>query len=131
MYGADCFLSDGQSIVSRACYDTTTSNLHAHIAGCKANQEKAAAPVASGSQAVGSTYTPQRLRALLSLWFASGSRPYALVEDVGFRDILYMLNPSVVIPSPHTISRDVKEIYWFARQNLAAFFKVSEIFVAI
>lgn len=76
------------------------------------------------SPAVGLTYTPERLRALIGIWLASSLRPFALVNDTGFQDILCMFDPSVSIPLQPTISRNVREMYFIAWENLAVLLEI-------
>lgn len=116
-------ISNPQESVTRACYDVTTSNLQKHIAGCATRlQQKMGVVVGGGG--IASTYTPARLRAFLAIWLASSFRPYALVNDVGFQDILRLFDPHVAIPSQPTVGRDIKEMYFLARSNLAMFLEV-------
>lgn len=108
--------------MQRACYDNSTSNLTNHVRMCNAGRPKDQGTIVHFAH--GSTYTPERLRVLLDLWVATSSRPYSLVNDAGFQQILRMFHQNVAIPSESTISRDVKEIYSICRENLAAFIEV-------
>ena len=119
--------SNPSSIVRRACWDTTTSNLNNHILGCNRAVQKRVEGASQGSQIAGSTYTPERLRALIDIWLASSLRPFAIVDDAGFQEILRMFDPHILIPSQPTISRDVREMYVIARENLASFLEVSAV----
>lgn len=76
------------------------------------------------SPTVGLTYTPERLHALIGIWLASSSCPFALVNDAGFQDILCMFDPSISIPLQLTISCDVWEMYFIAWENLAVLLEV-------
>ena len=117
-------ISDPAQVVTRACYNVTTSNLQKHKEGCAARIQEKMGIVAGGGGRSGSTYTPARLRAFLAIWFASSFRPYALVNDASFQDILRLFDPHVAIPSQPTVGRDIREMYFIARENLARFLEV-------
>lgn len=116
--------SKKNAILNRACYDMTTSNLHSHVVMCNAVAAHDDVFVAIAANLPGSTYSPERLRALIDIWLASSSRPFALVNDAGFQDILHMFDRHVSIPSDHTISRDIREMYFIVWENLARFLEV-------
>ena len=78
------------------------------------------------SYAQGVTYSAPRVRFLLAMWCASRHRPFALVDDPEFRELLSMLYPRVEIPSRHTVSRDVQTIMEDSRARVLQHFKVCD-----
>lgn len=59
------------------------------------------------------------MRYLLSIWVARRHRPFQIVQDPELIAIFRMLFAKVEIPSPSTISRDVREIFGLARSHVA------------
>jgi hypothetical protein len=60
----------------------------------------------------------------LALWAARRHRPYAIVADPELIEIFTDLNSKVIVPSPTTVSRDVREIYAMSRKKVAAILQV-------
>jgi len=60
----------------------------------------------------------------LALWVARHHHPYAIVSDPELIDILTDLNIKVTVPSPSTVSRDVREIYAMSRKSVVAILQV-------
>jgi hypothetical protein len=75
--------------------------------------------------AKGSTYDKYRLRLLMAKWSAKSHRPFLIARDSHFVEILKMFNLKVEIPSPTTISRDIREIHELTRLELAKRLQVS------
>lgn len=69
--------------------------------------------------AQGSRYTPARLRYKLALWVTRCHRPFSIVEDPELVDIFQDFNSRVLIPSRHTLTRDIQDIYQVTRKSLA------------
>jgi hypothetical protein len=61
---------------------------------------------------------------MLNLWIARRQRPFVIVEDLEFIELLQMLYDKVTIPSISTISRDIQEIFMVSRKNVATMLKV-------
>ncbi|PIL32936.1 hypothetical protein GSI_05054 [Ganoderma sinense ZZ0214-1] len=59
--------------------------------------------------AQGVNYSYARLRFLLAMWVARRHRPFTIVEDPEFREILRMLFARVDIPSRVTVARDLND----------------------
>jgi hypothetical protein len=96
----------------------STSNLNAHIATCEGqrpSEQKSIQPFAHGS-----TYSKEKLRVFCALWAATAYRPFAIVKDDLFRDIIDMFNPAAVkdIPSEMTVARDVREFFDIGKENV-------------
>jgi hypothetical protein len=60
----------------------------------------------------------------LALWAVRRHRPFAIVADPEFIDILIDLNNKVTVPSPTTLSRDVREIFSMSRLKVASILQV-------
>ncbi len=100
----------------RARHDDSTSNLKRHVNACDSKVAPDGATISNFAH--GSTYNKATFRVQLALWIARRFRPFAIVEDPEFRNLLTMLYARVDIPSAKTISRDIKEIHALARENV-------------
>jgi hypothetical protein len=100
-----------------AQHDESTSNLVRHANSC--NPADSSSTRAITSFAHGSSYTPQKLRMKLALWVARCNCPYTIIADPELIEILTDLNSKVIVPSPSTISRDIKEILKTSRLRVA------------
>ncbi|THH18736.1 hypothetical protein EUX98_g8907 [Antrodiella citrinella] len=106
------------SSVSRVRHDDSTSNLSRHIRICN---PKVLAPGTGIEQfAHGSTYNKAHFRFLIALWIARRHRPHAIVSDPELLQLFRMLYAKVEVPSPSTVSRDIREIFLMSRANVAA-----------
>jgi hypothetical protein len=108
----------------RARTDTSTSNLKNHASNCLPAHAVEAGQSSIEQFAHGSTYQKNLLRVYIDLWIATSYRPFLIVEDQYFVKIIAMLNPLADLPSPPTISRDIKEFLAIGQENLKAFVKV-------
>ena len=73
------------------------------------------------SFASGSTYTRQRFRTLTTLWVTKSRRPFKIIEDKYFREIVTLLNPTAAQHSAQTVSRDVSLLYQLSREKVIEF----------
>jgi hypothetical protein len=108
--------------VTRVRHDDSTSNLVRHVKNCDGGTLVAAGSLKDFAH--GSTYTPHKLRMKLALWIARRHRPFAIVEDNELLDIFKDLNNKVDVPSRHTVSRDIQEIFDISRMQVAKILKV-------
>jgi hypothetical protein len=76
------------------------------------------------SFAYGSTYSAPKFRIKLALWAVQCHRPFAIIADPEFIEILTDLNNKIIVPSPSTLSRDVKEIFSMSRLKVASILQV-------
>jgi hypothetical protein len=60
----------------------------------------------------------------LSLWIARRHRPFAIVDDPEFVELLTILNNRVSVPSSSTVSRDIQEVFDVSREKVSAILKV-------
>ena len=52
-------------------------------------------------------------------WVCESARAFDIVEDSGFQDLMKTGRPDQYIPSPSTVSRDVKRVFVRCRQRVA------------
>jgi hypothetical protein len=52
-------------------------------------------------------------------WVAESQRPFQIVKDRGFRNLMKMGRPDYYIPSGRTVSRDVKNVFVNVRRAQA------------
>jgi hypothetical protein len=102
--------------VTRVRHDRSTSNLNRHV-------EKCSAKLAPSGQRInefahGSTYNKAEFRYLITLWVSQCHRPFAIMADPPLQRMLRMLYAKVDIPSPSTVSRDVKEAFEIAKKHV-------------
>ena len=74
--------------------------------------------------AKGVNYSYARVRFLLAMWIARRHRPFTIVEDPEFKELLCMLYPRVEIPSRVTVSRNLKVIFEDSRARVKVMFEV-------
>jgi hypothetical protein len=78
----------------------------------------------AGKRDVSQTYTPAAHRALIAQQCAKNCRPFNSVTDKDYVAEVEMLRPGTTIPSPSTVSRDVKAIYAEVSKLVRAYFLV-------
>jgi hypothetical protein len=64
-------------------------------------------------------------RAEIVRWVAENMRPFSVVNDRGFQNLMKTGRPGYYIPSPGTVSRDVKQVFVKCRQRIAKMLQVS------
>lgn len=110
-------------MVTRVRHDESTSNLLRHVDKCSPGAATGTSTITAFAH--GSTYSYPKFRMKLALWVSRRHRPFAIVEDPELVDIFMDLNNKVEVPSHVTISRDVKEIFYISRKNLAVILQAS------
>lgn len=63
-------------------------------------------------------------RAEIVRWVAESKRPFQTVKDRGFQKLMKTGRPHYQIPSPETVSRDVKNVFVHVRKRIAKMLKV-------
>lgn len=63
-------------------------------------------------------------RAELVRWVAESLRPFDIVKDRGFQSLMKTGRPEYYIPSPSTVSRDVRLVFVKTRQQIAKMINV-------
>lgn len=102
---------------TRARTDTGTTNLLRHVEACTGKKAPDDQTIEKFAQ--GSTYTTGAFRFLITRWVTECHRPFKIVEDPPFQDMLRMLYSRVDIPSDTTVSRDVREVYRISQLQVA------------
>ena len=107
---------------TRTRTDTGTTNLLRHVEAC--TRKKAPDDQTIEKFAQGSTYTPGAFRFLITRWVTECHRPFKIVEDPPFQDMIRMLYSRAEIPSDTTVSRDVREVYKISQPQVAKILQV-------
>ena len=68
--------------------------------------------------------TKTEARAKIVRWVAESKRPFEIVADHGFQSLMKTGRPEYYIPSPTTVSRDVKKIFVNVRKRMVAMLQV-------
>ena len=70
------------------------------------------------------TFSLANSRAEIVRWVSESKRPFKIVEDRGFKKLMKTGRPEYYIPSPQTVSRDVKKVFVHARKRIAKMLQV-------
>lgn len=116
--------SPSASPLIRARGDDTTSNLVRHVQKCDKNSTPKAGQNVITEYAHGSIYTKGKMPYKLGIWVVRRHRPFAIIQDPELLDIFCMLNSSVEVPHPTTISHDVQEMFAVTQEAVGAHLKV-------
>jgi hypothetical protein len=65
-----------------------------------------------------------KIRAEIVRWVSESKRPFKIVKDRGFQKLMKTGRPEYYIPSPETVSRDVKKVFVRVRKRIAKLLKV-------
>jgi hypothetical protein len=65
-------------------------------------------------------------RAEIVRWVSENTRPFSIVGDRGFKNLMKTGQPEYYLPSPSTVSRDVRVVFARSRQRIAALLRVSD-----
>ena len=65
-------------------------------------------------------------RAEIVRWVAEDLRPFKIVEDRGFQKLMKTGRPEYYLPSPSTVSRDVRLVFVNARKRIAKMLQVRQ-----
>ena len=109
--------------MTRADYEDSTGNLGRHIDLCIPVDAPEVQLMENYSRGV--TYSWERMRYQLAMWCARRHRPFSIVEDREFQEILQMLYPKVRLPSRFTISRDIRMVHDVTRDSVKDYLGVS------
>lgn len=99
-----------------------TTNLQTGIVAC-ADRNGMLTPIVQPSNGA-PVYSQAAHRALIALRCARSNRPFNIVCDEDYQLEVEMLRPGTVIPSPSTVSRDIRAIYLEMSKLVRAYFKV-------
>ncbi|KAG1726769.1 hypothetical protein EDB19DRAFT_1622345, partial [Suillus lakei] len=64
-------------------------------------------------------HTHVETRAELVCWVSKNLRPFDIVKDHAFQSLMKTGRPEYYIPSPSTVSRDVRQVFVWTRQRVA------------
>ncbi|KAI1784601.1 hypothetical protein LXA43DRAFT_873262, partial [Ganoderma leucocontextum] len=95
--------------VDRSPSDESTGNLNWHINLCLPTPTTETQMITEYAQGVNYSYS--HVRFLLAMWIACRPRPFMIVKDPEFKELLRMLYGCVEIPSRVTVSYDMKAIF--------------------
>jgi hypothetical protein len=70
-------------------------------------------------------HTRAETRVELVRWVSKSLRPFSIVNDESFHCLMKTGRPGYYIPSPKTVSRDVKEVFAKTRVRIAKLLRVS------
>jgi hypothetical protein len=62
-------------------------------------------------------------------WVSESMRPFSIVKDRGFQSLMKTGRPEYYIPSPETVSRDVKKVFVCCRERIAKMLQVSHTYM--
>lgn len=108
--------------VDRMEYQDSTGNLARHVKMCEPDDTPQVEQITA--YAHGATYSPERLCFLIAMWCARRHRPFSIVEDPEFQEIVRMLYNKAKIPSRMSVSRDVRAIFNECKERVCRMFKV-------
>ena len=69
-------------------------------------------------------HTSAEVRVEVVRWVAEKMRPFLIVSDPSLLKLLKTGRPDYRMPSPHTVSRDVKNVFMHCRQRIARMLQV-------
>jgi hypothetical protein len=73
----------------------------------------------------GQPYSTAAHRTLIAMRCAKNHRPFNSILDEDYQAEVEMLHPGTVLPSPQTVSRDIKSIYAEMSKNVRNYFMVT------
>lgn len=110
-------ITSSRAVVIRNRRDTSTGNLARHVSACASTVVPEHKSIASFAH--GSTYTKPSFRYLVAKWIFRNHRPFSIIQDQELMQMLRMLYAKVEVPSPNTVSRDVREVFALSRKQVA------------
>ena len=69
-------------------------------------------------------HTNTEARAKIVRWVAESKRPFEIVVDRGFQSLMKTGRPEYYIPSPATVSQDVKKVFVNVRKRMVTMLQV-------
>ena len=69
-------------------------------------------------------HTKTKARAEIVRWVAESKRPFKIVVDRGFQSLMKTGRPEYYIPSPTTVSWDVKKVFVNVHKQMATLLQV-------
>lgn len=99
-----------------------TKNLQDGVRAC--NNRRGVTAGDTAVQPTGEPYSAAAHRTLIALRCAKNHRPFNSVLDEDYQAEVEMLRPGTILPSPQTVSRDIKAIYVSMSIMLRTYFAV-------
>jgi hypothetical protein len=65
-------------------------------------------------------------RAEIVRWVVESNRPFSIVNDCGFHCLMKTGRPGYYLPSPSTVSRDVRQVFVRTRARVAKMLQVCQ-----
>jgi hypothetical protein len=98
-----------------------TKNLQDGVNACN----KRLGVVSGGAtQHTGAPYSPAGHHTMIAMRCAKNHHPFNSVLDEDYQAEVEMLRPGTILPSPQTVSRDIKAIYAEMSKNVRNYFMV-------
>jgi hypothetical protein len=72
-------------------------------------------------------HTREEARIVFVRWVSESNRPFQIVNDPAFRELMKTGRPDYYIPSAETLSRDVKNVFLRVRERVSTKLKVRSI----
>ena len=72
---------------------------------------------------------PCARRAEIVRWVSESKRLFKIVDDRGFRSLMKTGRPEYPIPSPQTVSKDVRNVFVSVRKRIAKMLQVSNVII--
>jgi hypothetical protein len=100
-----------------------TKNIQDGVKAC--NKRVGTASSTTSAANVNEPYSAAAHRTLIAMRCAKNHRPFNSVLDEDYQAEVRMLHPGTILPSPQTVSRDIKAIYSEMSKNVRNYFSVS------
>ncbi|KZV90024.1 hypothetical protein EXIGLDRAFT_595586, partial [Exidia glandulosa HHB12029] len=71
-------------------------------------------------------HTKPEMRATIVKWVARSQRPFSIVEDEDFQELMKTGRPGLWIPSASTVARDVRTVFKNARKRVSNLLKAHD-----
>ncbi|KAF8498977.1 hypothetical protein F5888DRAFT_1611584 [Russula emetica] len=97
-----------------------TKNIQDAVKAC--NKRVGTVTGTTAAKSTGQPYSTAAHRTLIAMQCAKNHRPFNSVLDEDYRAEIEMLRPGTVLPSPQTVSRDIKSIYAEMSKNVWNYF---------
>jgi hypothetical protein len=106
-----------------------TKNLQEGVWSCDKHPGVAAGE--TSVQSTGEPYTPAGHCTLIALRCAKNHCPFNLVLDEDYQAEVEMLRPGTIIPSPQTVSCDIKAMYTEMSKHVRNYFMVCHLYICM
>lgn len=73
-------------------------------------------------------HTKAQTRAEIVRWVTENARPFKIVSDRAFKELMKTGRPEYYLPSPTTVARDVRLVFARTRKRIATMLQVSKVF---